>query len=204
MSAPIPVKVWICIPYAGEPLPRLERTVLSANACRPAGVHVERDRHKSLPRTLNAAVRVAIGQGASHVMWLSTGDTVRDGRLISNPPQDKGEFVLARLNGGGFYPCPEEYEPKQLYTDNQFCLSGAIVPVHVWQAIGGMDESLTYCSDWDLALRVHQHCGWVMLPIVYVDAWEYDGGLTRGADARARHRDRARVCKLARRLEREP
>lgn len=204
MPATVPVKVWICIPYAGEPQERLWATVEAANACNPAGVHVERDRHRSLPKTLNSAVRSVIGAGATHVMWLSTGDTVRSARLNLPPPANKGEFCLALLNGERLYPDPETYDHRKTYRDNQFCLSGAIVPVHVWQSIGGMDENLTYCSDWDLAMRVEHHCGWHMIPISYVSAWEYEGGLTKGAEPRDRNRDRARVSTNGQILERLP
>lgn len=196
-------RVWICIPYAGEPVERLDMTIASAHACKPAGVYVQRDRHRSLPKTLNEAARQAIALGATHIMWLSTGDTVRPTRLQTPPPMDKGEFTLTWLESRGCtYPDPEEYKAQDVYKDNQFCLSGAIVPVPVWEKLEGLDESLTYCSDWELAVRVEALCGWVMLPIVLVVACEYEDGLTKGADVRVRQQDRSRVSRMARELGR--
>lgn len=198
------MSVWIVIPNAGEPAPLLERTLASAEAVYgAAGAYISTG--GTLPENLNRGALYAFAQGATHIMWLSTGDTVRAERLSGNVPMDMGQFCLARLNGRGVYPDPEEYEGESVYTDNQFCLSGAVIPRMVWEGIGGMDESLVYCSDWDLAMRVQWYAGWEMLPIVYVDAWEYPGGLTdKGRSDPRRRADRARVSKMARRMRKPP
>lgn len=195
------MRVHVCIPYNGEPLERLDMTWQSAIAVGPAMVHVANDYRHSLPHTLNRAAMRACETGATHIMWLSAGDVLLPNRLLTPPPDDRGEFCLVRVHSRGkVIPDPEEYEPGKLYGDNQFCLTGAIVPAHIWQELGGLDEDLTYCSDWDLAVRVQHLCGWRMVPIVCAEATEYEEGLSKGADHVIRNRDRARVSKMAREL----
>ena len=195
--------VWVIVPYANEPIERLDATIDSASvALGGSKWMVSFDHGYWLPDTLNRGVRRAIEAKATHVCWLSTGDTLHPDRFKHPLPRDKGQCCLVEVESRGVVMPDLETDWQQLiYTDNQFCGSGMIVPVHVWDAVGGFDEGLQYCSDWDFAVRVQHQFGWECVgDTVLATANEYEDGLTKMADPRVRNRDRARVAKMANRL----
>lgn len=213
--------VSVLIPYAGEPLGRLDRTVKSALNCLPDevivygdGVHpvlfpeLDRevrvgscDTNQGLPHALNSARGMA---KSTHVMWVSTGDSVDSGRLMHLPPDEKGQFCGCYIESRRLtLPMFEDWHVK-LWEDNQFCGSGMIVPVTVWDAVGGFDERLRYCSDWHFAVKVHAYCGWEYVDQVLATANEYEGGLTdlgMGVDKERREADRRWVNTEARAMK---
>lgn len=231
--------VSILIPYAGEPRGRLDRTVKSALNCLPDEVivygdgyeHMLFDELKSackvarseknlgLPHAINQAREMAT---STHVMWLSTGDTVDSRRLMYTPPDDKGQFCRVDVRSQK-RTIPEEGHDweKGIFKCNQFCGSAMIVPVRVWDAVGGFQEwrdpfmherrvpkdksqvRVRYCSDWSFAVRVQAYCGWEMVPHVLSTANEYPDGLTKTADQKRRSADDAAVARLAKELGRK-
>lgn len=232
--------VSVLIPYAGEPRGRLDRTVKSALNCLPAEVIVYGDgydpvlfpelryeckvgrthQNLGLPHTINRA-RELVSSTVTHVMWLSTGDTVDSNRLKFCPPPDKGQFCRVHIKSmKKAIPEPGWDWEAMMWRDNSFCGSGSIVPVRVWDAVGGFQEMrkrfiherkfakdrtlipIRYCSDWNFAVRVQAHCGWEMVPHVLATANEYPDGLSKTADPGKRHADKAAVARLAKELRR--
>ncbi len=183
---------------------RLDRTVASIDIAHGAQRFVQVDRERAgLPQTINRAVRSAKKAGATHVCWVSTGDTLHPERFSQRYllPDDKGQCCLVRVESrGNVMPDLKTDWQRAIYTDNQFCGTGMVVPVHVWDAVGGFNEALTYCSDWDFAVRVQHQFGWECVPELLATANEYEDGLTKGADLAHRQRDRATVARMARGL----
>lgn len=193
-------RVWVVIPYNHEPEHRLDT---SRDSAADAGARVTVTSGGTLPQNINDAARHAIERGATHVCWLSTGDTLHPGRFKHALPTDKGQCCLVDVHRQGevvTLPNLDTDWQRLMYTDNQFCGSGMVVPAHVWDAVGGFDESLTYCSDWDFAVRVQHEFGWECVPEVLATAHEYADGMTRTADESVRQADRARVSAMANRL----
>jgi hypothetical protein len=84
----------------------------------------------------------------------------------------------------------------RVFTDNQFCGSTLMVTRDTWQTVGGFDEHLRWCVDWDFAGRVQAEVGWQYMPGVFGTAAQYPGGHSdRGANTPARARDRQTVRK---------
>lgn len=232
------MSVSVLIPYAGEPRGRLDRTVKSALNCRPDEVIVYGDGYEpglfpdlekqcvvdrseknfGLPHAINRARELA---SCTHVMWVSTGDTVDSRRLMFPSPPDRGQFCRVHIKSmKKAIPEPGwDWEPM-MWRDNSFCGSGSIVPTLVWDAVGGFQEmrdrfvherkfakdkskiEIRYCSDWNFAVRVQAHCGWEMVPHVLATANEYPDGLSKTADLSKRHADKAAVARLAKKLRR--
>lgn len=198
--------VWVVIPYNGEGKERLD---LARDSAADAGAKHTVTGGGSLPENINDAAGYAIDWGATHICWLSTGDTLHPDRFKHELPTDKGQCCLVDVHSrGAIIPDPGTDWQRGIYTDNQFCGSGMVVPVHIWDAVGGFDESLTYCSDWDFALKVQHMFGWECVPEVLAYANEYEDGLSKSAERdtekrRVRARDRAIVAKRARDLRQE-
>ncbi len=191
------VSIWFVIPYGGEAEWRLEASKESAAAAGAPWVVYQDTERKGSAYAMNRGIEVAVAQGATHIARLDCGDTVSARRLECELPRDKGQFCLTHV--------PERYEvigqgdewDGRIWFDNQFCASSTIVPVDVWRGVGGYDESLYYCSDWDYHVRVHHAYGWVQWPHNLAVAHEYPDGLTQGADPNERHRCRGLVARRA-------
>ncbi len=223
-----PVSLFVVIPYAGEATTRLVRTVESAlesmfvgdvesgavlviaDGCGVpewalrAPIQWAMKGKSGLPGTINFGAGFALAPhlNTTHICWLSTGDTLHRDRFKHPLPTDKGQCCQVRVESRGVVlPDLGTNWQQGLYRDNQFCGSGMVVPVSVWDAVGGFDEGLTYCSDWDFAVRVQHRFGWECVgDTVLATANEYPDGLTRRAVRKDRDRDRAMVKRLATRL----
>lgn len=199
-------KLWVLCPYHKEPRERILTTLRSAcDAAGPNSVSSINGKY-GLPEALNRGVRSAKKHGATHVCWLSTGDTLDMRRFDYALPTSRGQCCRVYVESRGeVFPDLDTDWQGRMYEDNTFCGSGMVVPVGVWEAVGGFDERLTYCSDWDFAVRVQHRAGWECVEgPVLATANEYEDGLTRGADVAHRTRDRATVAKMARRLRAWP
>lgn len=200
--------VWVVIPYAGEPQDRLDETYTSARLAHPIGgsiMVVDDMERKGLARALNWGRRSCEVHGnPTHICWLSTGDTLHPDRFAHPLPTTRGQCCQVYVQSrDAIIPTLYAGWQKRIYRDNQFCGSGMIVPVHIWDAVGGFDESLTYCSDWDFAVRVQHQFGWDCVPEVLATANEYPDGMTATADKKVRQRDMGVVKARARLLMKE-
>ena len=199
----MPRSVFVLTPYAGEPMDRLERSLDSV-----VGADCVWGTHGSLPKTINALAAEAISKGATHLCWLSTGDTLHRARFDRELPELTGQCCLVdvhRPDGVMTLPDTSKDWRRLMYMDNQICGTGMVVPVLTWEELGGFDERLTYCSDWEFTLRLQHTYGWWLVEEVLATAHEYEDGMTRSAQmdtvkARARHRDRGKVAGRAFRM----
>lgn len=65
---------------------------------------------------------------------------------------------------------------NKIWSDNQFTASSTIISRALFNAVGGYDETLRYCDDWDFAVRVQAHYRWTPILIVSGTATQWDGG----------------------------
>jgi glycosyltransferase involved in cell wall biosynthesis len=66
----------------------------------------------------------------------------------------------------------------KLYSDNVFAASSTIISRALFKAVGGYDESLRYCDDWDFHVRVQAEHGWHPVLILSGTSTQWDGGHT--------------------------
>ena len=63
-----------------------------------------------------------------------------------------------------------------VFTDNMFAASTTVYRRSVWERVGGYDESLRWCDDWDFAMKVQRAIGWEKVDIVTTHAAQFPGG----------------------------
>ena len=63
-----------------------------------------------------------------------------------------------------------------VYTDNMFAASTTVFRRSVWEQVGGYDESLRWCDDWDFAMKVQKAVGWRRCDEVTAHAAQFPGG----------------------------
>jgi glycosyltransferase involved in cell wall biosynthesis len=163
-----------------------------------------RQEHRGIAAALNRGREAARGK---HLCWLSCGDAMTGHKLTEQlafmgVTGARASFHDYRVAGGVHRVAPDWRQ--RIWTDNQFSLSTMMVEGETWDFVGGFDESLTWCSDWDFACRVEASTGWWYLPLVLGEAYEHADGHTARAMAdpelaAARGRDRATVSKRWRR-----
>lgn len=205
--------VTVIIPHYNEPLLRLILTVLSAQKAGAAEIVVVDDGSDTPPTTVavrlvqqkHRGIAAALNLGLActqqpRVCWLSVGDLMHPDKLgqqiDANAPATWHDYV--DLTTGANRVADPNWRVR-LWYDNQFCLSTAMVSRAVIDRIGGWDERLRYCVDWDFALRVEQYAGWARLDGVWGSAAEYlDGHTQRGQSDPRRQEDKKRVTEWAR------
>jgi glycosyltransferase involved in cell wall biosynthesis len=217
----------VVIPCFNEPPDRLAETIASTRllaplsdvcvivvddgsserAQVPEGVTLVR-----LPENKGCAAAMNVGIGtASNYSWilrLDCGDTFRGNKVAQVQAAISSGFVASFSNTHDSLN-DREYSPasnwqSRIYTDSQFAASASVFNKAVWCGVGGYDESLSWCDDWDFAVKVQAHYGWHYYPHVTADVACHPGGITdRGAQNNvARQKDRAEVVKRSRDLQR--
>jgi glycosyltransferase involved in cell wall biosynthesis len=83
----------------------------------------------------------------------------------------------------------------RIYTDNMFSAPTTVYRASVWREVGGYDESLRYCDDWDFAMRVQHAVGWIEYGGATALCGQLPGGWSdqaRTDPAKAKRRDAER------------
>lgn len=211
--------VTVIIPCFDEPALRLTRTVLSVLKAGaddvvvvddgsdtppvpPFAVRLVQQEHKGISAAINLGVTLA---KHAHICWLGVGDLMHPDRLATQMAVDApAQFHdYTNLVDGKDAIAATGWRSRLWYC-NQFSLSTTMVTREVIDAVGGRDESLQYCHDWDFALRVELAYGWTRIGGVWTAAAQYPGGHSdRGQKDPRRRKDRVRVNKWARKHETE-
>lgn len=94
---------------------------------------------------------------------------------------------------------------KSIYWDGAFCIDTIAVSADLWREVGGFDESLRYCDDWDFTMRVHAVEPWHMVEEDTCEAGAFPDGHTKRADAdpikrQIKHDCTVRCLELGKRL----
>lgn len=214
------LSVSVIIPVFNERSERLEPSIHSAllagadevvviddgsAACPATGhsplVSVYRQPHAGISAALNHGRRRASGD---LLCWLSAGDLMDHDKI-----RRQRRAMLASAAGACFHDYRNGVRDvttsrdwaSRLWYDNQFCLSTMMIRADVWDRVGGFDESLQWCVDWDFACRVQARGGgWRYLAQNLGFAAEFDDGHTARAMAderlrAARYADRATVSR---------
>jgi glycosyltransferase involved in cell wall biosynthesis len=164
-----------------------------------ARVRVYGQRHRGIGAALN------LGRSRTRaplLCWLSCGDTMYAGKIERQVAFIQRTGARAVFHDYLSPDGPVVANPRwatRLWTDNQFSLSTMMLWATAWDAVGGFDDELRWCTDWDFACRVHQRIGWHYLPELLGTAVEHYDGHTQTAlrDPRLaalRSQDRARVA----------
>lgn len=155
----------------------------------------------------NAAAKAASGL---FVARLDCGDrfymSKREQLAVHIHENVQASFSLAvNERNGKPWPVPATWR-TQLFNDAVFPVSSTVVSKALFAMVGGYDESLRYCDDWDFCVRVQAAHGWTPVLIITGTATCWDGGHTDlWNDETKKQRwslDHAKVATLARSLAR--
>jgi hypothetical protein len=146
-------------------------------------VSVYRQEHRGISAALNFG---RAHTDASHLSWLSCGDTIsRDklGRSLAFMRDTDARAVFHNYHDvkTRTLVMPRPDWKQKVWRDNQFCLGMCLLEAQVWDAVDGFDEELEWCLDWDFACKVQDYCGWHHLNECLGMAGEYVDGHTERA-----------------------
>lgn len=153
-------------------------------------------RNAGISAALNFGIRKSSGDW---VCWLSCGDTMHSNKL---------ECQLAAMDESGGRASFHSYvrrstgaliEPagdwrRRIYADNQFSGSTIMVARDLLEELGGFDESLRWCQDWDLAVRIEASSGWLRVPHCLGTGDGVPRHSASGDNTQRRSADRAKVA----------
>jgi glycosyltransferase involved in cell wall biosynthesis len=209
------VDVAVIVPCFREPFERVLRTVESAlpigrvivvdDGCHDAALDalpcevIHLSENGGCSRALNAGIE-ALPESAI-VCRLDVGDAFY--------PEAKARQIAALTCSSsphfdpvsGLVMSPPANWRCRIYTDCVFTGCTNVYPKAIWREVGGHDESLRYCADWDFSMKVQHHAGWRIHDEVTCEAGQHAGGLTdRGQSDPRRARDHAVVAERGRAL----
>jgi glycosyltransferase involved in cell wall biosynthesis len=69
-----------------------------------------------------------------------------------------------------------------VYRDGQWSSSTTVFTREAFELVGGYDESLPHCDDWDFDVRVQHHVGWTEFAEVTGTATTWPGGVSDATD----------------------
>lgn len=173
------------------------------------GVEIVRSTNAGPAAAMNRGVAAALALGATRIARLDVGD-----RFLLDAKRRQLAIDAPALCSPHFDLCehqpwhPPDNWARRIYTDGQFCICTAVVSADVWRTVGGFNESLRYCDDWDFTMRVQHAIGWSMFGEVTCEAGAFPDGHTRGADAdpikrQIKHECLVRCLELGQRLKRK-
>lgn len=201
------MSVTVVIPYYREPLERLQRSVDgvldlgwtplvvddSAGAAPPPHeigctviVHYS---NRGCAAARNTGIRAA---ETDLVAVLDCGDVFHETKARQLDLDAPATFSYALLGDVCSRPFYNDWR-LGIYRDNQWSASTTVFARDVWEAVGGYDESLRYCDDWDFHMRVQHAIGWKEFPVVTGEVFTYPGGLSDPSRQSAREVERSLV-----------
>ena len=159
------------------------------------------DRNRGISAALNHGISNSTG---AWVCWLSAGDTMdrRKIRMQLHHTTGLASFHDYVRESTGETVRPIEDWAGRIYSDNQFSGSTIMVSREVLCTMGGFDESLRWCQDWDMAVRIQSTVGWQYIDKVLGTGSGVPGhSAVSGGRAKQRWADRVKVADRARALE---
>lgn len=157
-------------------------------------------------RGISAAVNEGFRQASTPLVgWLSVGDLYAKEKLSVQVARMRDERAHASFTdyidaSSGEYRQTNPDWSSRIWTDNQFSMSTALLHRGVWRDVGGLDENLQWCQDWEFACKVQAHCGWLHIAealmtgaVAAPGRHSYRGDHGAGRDRK--QRDRCRVAK---------
>jgi glycosyltransferase involved in cell wall biosynthesis len=214
------VEVATIVPCYREPLERVRRTVESAlqfgrvivvdDGCGDATLDALPCDVLHLPDNGGCSAALNAGISLLHdddiAMRLDVGDVFY--------AQAKERQIQAVTSGGALCSSSPHFDPvsgtemhpppnwqRRIYADCVFTGCTNVYRVSVWRDVGGHDETLRYCADWDFSMKVQHHVGWHMHDEPTCEAGQHAGGLTdRGQRDPRRGSDHAVVAERGRAL----
>ena len=143
---------------------------------------------------ISAALNHGIANATTErIAFLDSDDQWLKGKRRQLANANHATYTDYRMTGTGDAVVKDD--PTLVFSDNVPCRSTTMVLTQVARDIGGFDESLPYCQDWDFNARVQLYCGWHRVPNVLASIEDLDTGHTRTADGDVRSDCRQRVAR---------